>query len=178
MQLEPEAISPSATIGKRAVHTQLLVQAMRQVAEGQTFTYAQAEAITSLPKAKLMHYLYSAIDILLKDYGLNFQCDRTVGYTHIPAEKVPAVANKKQIKKIRNTARRYRDELEAVDPFALPDQARIEHTLGMTNVSLVEAVASSKSQRALRKQTQNMIGDPVQSLDKAALVATLSRIWA
>ena len=175
MQLE--SISQSATIGKRTVHTQLLVQAMRQVPEGETFTYAQAEAATNLPKAKLMNYLYSAKDILLKDYGFNFQCDRRVGYTHVPAEQVPKLANTKQVKKIRSTASRYRDQLEAVDPFTLSDQARIEHSLGLTNVSLFESVANSKAQRALRKEAKNFVGDPVQSLDKEALIANLAKLW-
>lgn len=167
----------ASNIGKRSVYTNFLVQAMRQVPEGGTFTYAQAAEVTQLPKSKFMHYLYSAVGILLKEYGLNFQCDRNVGYSHVPAENVPSIANRKQVKKIRKTTARYRDELEAVDPGAISQQSRIEHTLGLTNVAIMESVASAKSQRELRKATKVQACDPMKGIDRKGLIEAALGLW-
>jgi hypothetical protein len=165
-----------AAIGKRTVHTQLLVQALRNVPEGEVFTYAQAEGITNLSKAKLMSYLYSAIDIALKDYGINFECDRTVGYRHVPHEAVPQLANKKHIRKLRNTSTRYREQLESVDPLSISQEARTQHTLGVTSLALLDMVVTAKAQRELKKQTANVV-DPMKGIDKNELLKSLSGIW-
>lgn len=175
--LEINAQEGASNIGKRSVHTNFLVQAMRQIPEGDTFTYAQAAEVTRMPKYKFMHYLYSAVNILLKEYGLNFQCDRSVGYTHVAAESVPALANRKQVKKIRNTTARYRDELEAVDPGAISQQSRIEHTLGLTNVAIMESVVNAKSQRELRKATKVQACDPLKGLDRKGLIEAALGLW-
>lgn len=169
--------SQSSNVGKRSVHTNFLVQAMRQVPEGQTFTYAQAEEITQLPKSKLMGYLYSAVNILLKEYGINFQCDRTIGYTHIPAENVPSTANRKQIKRLRSSTSRYRDELEAVDPGTISPQAKVEHTLGLTNVAIMESVIEAKAQRELRKTVEKTTCDPMKNLDTKAILEAALGLW-
>ena len=170
--------STASTVGKRSIHTNFLVQAMREIPEGQTFTYAQAEEITQLPKVKLMGYLYSAVNILLKEYGLNFQCDRTVGYTHIPAENVPSIANRRQVKKIRATTSKYRDELEAVDPVTISQQAKIEHTLGLTNVAIMESVATAKAQRELKKTlAAKPPSDPMKSLDIKGIMEAAINLW-
>lgn len=169
--------SGASNVGKRSVHTHFLVQAMRQVPEGETFTYAQVEAITQMPKAKSMSYLYSAIDILLKEYGLNFQCDRTVGYTHVPQENVPAIANRKQIKKIRSSTARYRNELEAVDPGTISQQARIEHTLGLANVAVMESVADAKTQRELKKSAAKQTVNPTKGLDVKGILEAAKNLW-
>lgn len=175
--LEITAQEGASNIGKRSVHTNFLVQAMRQIPEGDTFTYVQAEEVTQLPKVRLKHYIYSAVSILLKEYGLNFQAVRNVGYAHIPAENVPAIANRKQVKKIRSTTARYRDELEAVDPGTISQQSRIEHTLGLTNVAIMESVASAKSQRELRKATKVQSCDPMKGIDREGLIEAALGLW-
>lgn len=176
-QLEVTAQSGSSTVGKRSVYTNFLVQAMREVPEGSVFTYAQAEKVTQLPKPKLKHYIYSAVGILLRDYGLNFQAERNVGYSHVPAENVPGVANRKQIKKIRSTTARYRDELEAVDPGVISQQSRIEHTLGLTNVAIMESVVDAQSQRELRKASRIQACEPMHGIDRQGILEAALNLW-
>ena len=141
-----------ALVGKRTIYTQLLIQAMRDIPEGQTYTYAQAMDVTGLSASKTKTYLYSAIQALLKEYGIVYNCCRNVGYTRLTPEEVPTVANTKSLTKMRGTTGRYRDTLEAVDPASLSQDAQTKHTLGLLNVHLMEGIISRKSQRAIEKQ--------------------------
>lgn len=144
--------STPAFVGKRSIYTQLLIQAMRDVPDGETFTYTQAMTVTGLSATKTKTYLLSANRSLLRDYGIVYNCCRNVGYTRLTPEEVPTVANTKSLNKMRGTTERYRDTLEAVDPGTLSQEAHTKHTLGMLNVHLMEGVINRKSQRTIEKQ--------------------------
>jgi len=143
------------TIGRRTPYTQFLIQALRDTPEGEILTYDKAQELTGLSKSKMMPYLYSALDAVLRDYGLVFECERTVGYTRLQQEVIPGKTNAKNVKKMRRQVVRYRDTLETVDPSTLSPQAQTERTLGFLNCAIMEGVVARKSQTTFKKTIQS-----------------------
>jgi hypothetical protein len=168
--MQPE-INPSA-LGRRHVITTELVEAMRQVEEGQLFSYDQILEITQLTKTKSYGYIQSAKKILENEYGMVFENEINAGYRRLHHGEIPSTANRKHVAKLKSNAKRFRNKLEAVNPTELSPSEQITYTLGITNLHVMESLTDPRSQRALRKQIVSS-SDATKQLDKEKILDSL-----
>lgn len=75
-----------------------LIASLRHAEEGEVFEYDLLNSISLCDVREKYWVIRSAIEILAKDYGLEFECIKNVGYTRI--------SDSEKIKKINNYNRR------------------------------------------------------------------------
>lgn len=80
-------------MSKRTMHTQAIVDAMRDVVEGGVLTYEAIGNATKLEKTAYMPYVYSAIKIMLRSDRAVFKCVRGVGYKRLTPDEIVRSTN-------------------------------------------------------------------------------------
>ena len=151
------------SLGQRSAYTDFIVQLLRDAPTAAVVTFDEIAQVTGLKKKQYLQYLYSAIKIVETDHGKVFRSVRNVGYQHVKENEVPTYATRKHVSQLRGNARRFRSKLDTVDPSKLTPDERIEHTVAIMNVSLMEDIADKKTQKQIRKKaTRNPLdGYPV-----------------
>ena len=156
---------------KRSPITQQLVQAFRDLKEGEFISYEELNAIANCDVQKRYRYLIEvARKIARTEYSVLLDCETNKGYTRLANKDISRHANSVHTKRLKNDTEAYREKIDCVEPAKLTHSQRVEYGLSMAYLSLRETLGGKDTEQMLR---QRVIKSPEQMLDKRALMEDL-----
>lgn len=146
-------------IGEISVDTRILVDLLKEKKPGTLVTYEEmGKKIRRDVQNGARHLLYTALNILRREYGRNFLNIFGKGYKW--ASDVETLSEMERGEKhIRKTAKNSKARGACVQRYDdLSDDDKVRWNLGITRLSLHEQIASTKARKRLEagiKQAQN-----------------------
>lgn len=119
--------------------TNFLLQKMRDLKPGDIATYNDMSEWIGSDINRSRHALSSAISILLRDYGLIYTCIRGVGYQLQAKKDAAAIVDSRNTSRLKNTVKRFSEELRGVDYKALDSQGKEVFIRSHARLSITEA---------------------------------------
>lgn len=136
--------------------TRQLVQFLRDChLAGKMATYKEmSELIHADVQTKERPCLQSALSIAEREHDIAFENVPRQGYRPLTPEEVVTVRCSDRKRKIKSTARRWRNDLESVDVTKLSNDAVMQYSVKGLELAAIEAATSDETEKQIQAKVQ------------------------
>lgn len=160
---------------QRSPITQAIVDRLRSMAEGDMVFFAELSDITHASITASNSYWQSAVNIVLKDYGvvvkrLNSECA-----VRLKNSEISKYSTSEHLKKLKGSTKKLTKQVDVVDIAQLNREQLNQYATAQSYAAMTQSLTSNPVKQEIERQSTQF--NPNQLLDKDLLLKALNGLW-
>lgn len=144
------------SIPEMSIDTRMLADAMRDLASGDTITYAALSALIGRDVcAVARHVLASARNVVMRDDGIVTESVMNVGIKRLTSAEVVGATGDAVRRRIRNASKRAVRKLSSVAYDTLTPELKTKHNTDMSVLGVIAHCAKDSSTKRITKAVES-----------------------